>query len=827
MGSKDSEQSAKSAEQLTSPVDHDEDMSDLDAYRIKTLRSGKVVKVVNCKKKLTPLKVRKMEDVLGIDESIASFHTRKFKNGGSQMKTKNLSAISSNSSHNKSRCSDSRELDAHDIEDGNSQDLSGVSSDKLELENGRSDPETTVVDGSSFKYVHQTYLIGDDDIDIEGMTLRQVQWMLKAKKKSSTAKSQKKSDNLTAGDSKCHLVVNSNQRDNLCSSRSSKKRKCEFEDENVTTGEQIRDPREVGFPDPNQGHTLGSHKQKVPKIVSSQSSQICVQSRIEKFSLESGKQQDITDLTDLENYSQDMPSLENVVSSSSECKLGLANNSTEVADYRQNAVETMDLDSSPSTRHQIENESDKQTIQKVPILVDVEPSAGTLKHTGDVPLINSEAVDYNSGSKSCELPLLSEESYCVQKHRSLSPGAKLKLFPSSGEVIQGKQLDSLSIVGKPENYVIEKCTPESFHSGSVTASNVIDANPASTSPVRILATEVLDIEQDNCGDAFQHQPAKLPSVRKSMSPISRKRLLQAADFRSAFMKSRPPESSSQLSELDAMDARVESLDTYLKSLQSPDGKASGSPCRNRSPTLQRNSPLSLPKSPRCSPRPRFYYSPAITDRLDIPSSPLLLKKTYSNDFGVQREDIPPSPSIKGILKSPGLSCSTACKCDICFSTQVRSEKASEFSQRQMSDIDALAHSLLKELKTMRTIVEEYRISETALSCPSSKFTVEEINQATANALEVEETTKKWINMMSRDCNRFCKIMKRPSDKRTSLSSDPQKQQKKIMFADEAGKELCHVKIFEKDEKKEFFFEKQNNRDTETAESSDGYVEENS
>ena len=44
--------------------------------------------------------------------------------------------------------------------------------------------------------------------------------------------------------------------------------------------------------------------------------------------------------------------------------------------------------------------------------------------------------------------------------------------------------------------------PETFHSGSVTASNVIDAEPASTSPVKLLETEVLDIEQDNCGDAF-------------------------------------------------------------------------------------------------------------------------------------------------------------------------------------------------------------------------------------------------------------------------------------------------------------------------------------
>ena len=52
MGSKYSEQSTESVEQLTSPVDHDEDMSDLDTYHIKTLRSGKVVKVFNCKKNI-------------------------------------------------------------------------------------------------------------------------------------------------------------------------------------------------------------------------------------------------------------------------------------------------------------------------------------------------------------------------------------------------------------------------------------------------------------------------------------------------------------------------------------------------------------------------------------------------------------------------------------------------------------------------------------------------------------------------------------------------------------------------------------------------------
>lgn len=819
MGSKDSEQSAESAVQLTSPVPHDEYSSDLDTYRIKTLRSGKVVKVPNCAKNITALKERTMEDLLGIDESLVSSHTRKFRNGWSQRKTRSLTALTSNLSHSKSQSSDGIELVAHAIEDVNSQDLS----DELGQENERSNPGNSVVDGSSMKNVQHTSLLGEDDMDIEGMTLRQIQRILKSKRKSSSANSQSKSDDFTTVDSNCHIDINSDQRDNFCSSRSAKKRKCEFEEGNVTTGEQIQYPKEEGFPDPKQGQTLGNHKQKVHKMVSSQNSQRSVQSRNEIFSVERQKQKDFIDLTKLQNSNQDIISSENAVSSNSGLELGLANISTVVADCQQNAVE-MELDSSPNTRYRIENESTKQNLQKVPILVDVEPSTDTLNHTGYPLPINTEAVDCNSGPKNCELSLLSDESYCVQKHRSLSPVAKVKLFPSGGEVIQDIQVDSLSILDKPESSAIDnvKRMPESVHSASATASNVIDANPASTTPVKLPVPERLDIEQDNCGDAFQQQPAKLPSARKSMSPISRKRLMQAVDFRSAFTKSRPPESSPQQSELDAMDARVESLDTYLKSLQSPDGKATGSPCNNRSSNLQRNSPFSLPKSPRYSPKPRFQYSPSLADRLDIPSSPLLRKTMDSNDVGVQRE-ISLSPSIKGILKSPGISCPTACKCDICFSVQVRSDKASEFSQRQMRDIEALAQNLLKDLKTMRIIAEENVNLE---STPLSKFTVEEINQATANALEAEERTKRWINMMSRDCNRFCKIMKRPSDKRTSLSSDPQKQQKKIIFADEAGKELCHVKIFEKDEKKETFFEKHNNKDEDTDGLSDGSAEGN-
>jgi hypothetical protein len=60
----------------------------------------------------------------------------------------------------------------------------------------------------------------------------------------------------------------------------------------------------------------------------------------------------------------------------------------------------------------------------------------------------------------------------------------------------------------------------SFHFGSATTYNVMDMNLSSTSPVNILVLEGMDIEKDNCGDAFKWKPTKLPSVRNSMSQIS-------------------------------------------------------------------------------------------------------------------------------------------------------------------------------------------------------------------------------------------------------------------------------------------------------------------
>ncbi|KAK9165572.1 hypothetical protein Scep_000763 [Stephania cephalantha] len=120
-------------------------------------------------------------------------------------------------------------------------------------------------------------------------------------------------------------------------------------------------------------------------------------------------------------------------------------------------------------------------------------------------------------------------------------------------------------------------------------------------------------------------------------------------------------------------------------------------------------------------------------------------------------------------------------------------KAIAFSQRQMHDIDCLAMKLLNELKFMKDIVEETWCSNVHSSMPS-RYTSDELRLTIENAGKVEETTKKWLSMMAKDCNRFCKIM-RTSEKVTS-SHDIHKERKKITFADEAGGMLCHVKVFE-------------------------------
>ncbi|CAL4915139.1 unnamed protein product [Urochloa decumbens] len=153
-----------------------------------------------------------------------------------------------------------------------------------------------------------------------------------------------------------------------------------------------------------------------------------------------------------------------------------------------------------------------------------------------------------------------------------------------------------------------------------------------------------------------------------------------------------------------------------------------------------------------------------------------------------------SPTNKGVLKSTGSPPhqQTTCSCMRSSPVVLDTEKAVEFSQRQMQDIENIAAKLIRSLKHMKSIVDESLLSEAYSLLPH--FNIAEIRAASEDALEVEKTTRKWLSIMNKDCNRFCKILSLSKKNAVSHPEVPRKQ-RKITFADETGGMLCHVKVF--------------------------------
>ncbi|KAI4968155.1 hypothetical protein ZWY2020_005267 [Hordeum vulgare] len=120
------------------------------------------------------------------------------------------------------------------------------------------------------------------------------------------------------------------------------------------------------------------------------------------------------------------------------------------------------------------------------------------------------------------------------------------------------------------------------------------------------------------------------------------------------------------------------------------------------------------------------------------------------------------------------------------------EKVVDFSQRQMHDIENIAANLISSLKHMRSLVNETLSSEAHSLLPS--FNTAEMRAASENAIDVERTTRKWLTIMNKDCNRFCKILTLDGKKAVPHPQVPRKR-RKITFADEAGGTLCYVKVF--------------------------------
>ncbi|KAF8102084.1 hypothetical protein N665_0201s0371 [Sinapis alba] len=130
------------------------------------------------------------------------------------------------------------------------------------------------------------------------------------------------------------------------------------------------------------------------------------------------------------------------------------------------------------------------------------------------------------------------------------------------------------------------------------------------------------------------------------------------------------------------------------------------------------------------------------------------------------------------------------------SLQGCTEKAIAFSQGQIRDFQYVAAKLTKELKSMRQITKRCLLAESNLSI-MPECNLDEVKTLIGKAEKTEESSKKWLSMIERDCNRFCKLMGMVKEDSPAIENIVQKK-KKIKFADDAGGELCHVKVFEVD-----------------------------
>ncbi|GFP92070.1 hypothetical protein PHJA_001351100 [Phtheirospermum japonicum] len=112
------------------------------------------------------------------------------------------------------------------------------------------------------------------------------------------------------------------------------------------------------------------------------------------------------------------------------------------------------------------------------------------------------------------------------------------------------------------------------------------------------------------------------------------------------------------------------------------------------------------------------------------------------------------------MSGPRFSCTLPNLSTECASIQSCSESVVAFSKQQMHDMESLAVKLMNELKSMKDIVEQ-KLLFAAYRNVSLKNDADE---------------------------------KMTPNNSTSTSKD--RETRKIMFADEAGGELCRVKFFE-------------------------------
>ncbi|MCO5602770.1 hypothetical protein L7F22_056908 [Adiantum nelumboides] len=371
--------------------------------------------------------------------------------------------------------------------------------------------------------------------------------------------------------------------------------------------------------------------------------------------------------------------------------------------------------------------------------------------------------------------------------------------------------DSPSFVEPETGHVVEDISSQNMRMACQ-----IYSEEVSDSPVTLFSTERLDAEEEQ--EVEQLKPSKIPCKRKAISPLSRERLLQASkcgepecplheEDKRGFRKL--PRAFKGFIGRDT--ANYDGISTYTKVRNTGSMESSpsenllhreevppGSPCHNRKKFLSVKSfppkaslsssyGTSVVGTTIASSVQASLQSPSCVQRLSLvlnssPSPPLQQNLKAIN--GKSPTNVSPSIPTKSILRSSPPICQGACKCEECASLRRRAESAAEFSQRQMHDIEGLAVRLLKELNTMRCVVEKSLNQRTAQRVDgphSASSSPEQARRAAHNALETEKMAKSWLVRMARDCNRYCKIMRM--------------QERRLTFADESGGQLCHIKLF--------------------------------
>ncbi|XP_058069068.1 uncharacterized protein LOC131218516 isoform X2 [Magnolia sinica] len=314
-----------------------------------------------------------------------------------------------------------------------------------------------------------------------------------------------------------------------------------------------------------------------------------------------------------------------------------------------------------------------------------------------------------------------------------------------------KLIDEVSMEGPTTRDSNEEDNSPSFDessmAGEMVSESVNEAADCSTtescSSTGIAALVAVAALENVCGEKAEHPPQRLLSTRKAISPASQEKLRRAANAEGSYTNIQF-DNSGQRSLCFEKQAKNEALQAEAD----------------------------------------LYKAEVM-----MGGSKEVIKKSKTIKNGSL-------PSVsKGSIKSPHVSCVALCTCTQCALIRANAQKAISFAQRQMHDFEYVATKLVKGLKSMKDIMEEALLAEPS-SSTALKSTVDEMKKAAEDAVGLEETTRKWLSMMGKDCTRFCKIMNTMERKTTTNFGGTDKRTKKVTFADEAGGLLSHVKVFE-------------------------------